>query len=272
MKQVKILVALALLISSLPLFAQDAGTNTVATPPPIPEEARKHFVMGETMFKQAKNSDDFAQAAREYKQAAELAPQLQQARYDLALAEEAGGDYSSAMADLKLYQQFKLSDDEARAAQDKIYEIEAKQQLKASDDAAKQAKENSPEVKLEKFFQNLDGGTWQIVSSQFNNTKNGSVWPLTADTCHCVFIHIHGHLFDEHQSQPNNPDSHGEQRIKTTFNDREFVTTSLSGGDFGGRRKITISEDGQSIVEESWSEADPTQPGMHGITNFQRMN
>jgi hypothetical protein len=122
----KILIALALIISSLPLFAQDTGTNAVTTPPPVPEEARKHFVMGTTLFKDAKTPDDYSQVEGEFKQATDLAPQWPEARYNLALAKEAAGDYSGAEADLKLYQQFKLSDDEARTVQDKIYAVEAK--------------------------------------------------------------------------------------------------------------------------------------------------
>ena len=95
-------------------LAQDAGT----TPAPIPEEARKHFVMGETIFKEAKSADNFSQAAAEFAQAVSLAPQFPQARYNLALAKESAGDYAGAMADLKTYQQFKLSDAEARSVQD----------------------------------------------------------------------------------------------------------------------------------------------------------
>ena len=176
--KIKTLIALALLISSLPLFAQDTGTNAVTTPPPIPEEARKHFVMGETMFKDAKSADNFTLAAGEFKQAADLAPQWPDARYNLALAKEAAGDYAGAMADLKLYQQFKLSDTEARTVQDKIYAIEAKQQMKTSDAAAKVSANaanaqaaakaqaaidaaNSPEAKLKTFIKSLDGAVWR---------------------------------------------------------------------------------------------------------------
>jgi hypothetical protein len=106
--------------------------TSAAAPTPIPEEARRHFVMGETMFKEAKNVDAFTQAVAEFTEAARLAPQWPDARYDLALAKEAAGDYSGAMADLKLYQQFKLTDAEARTVQDKIYAIEAKQKMKVS--------------------------------------------------------------------------------------------------------------------------------------------
>lgn len=109
--------------------------------PPIPEEARRHFVMGGTIFKEAKSAENFSLATREFLEAAKLAPWWAEARYNLALTEEAAGNYSGAMADLKLYQLFKLPDAEARAAQDKIYALEAKQQMKASGDAAKATEE-----------------------------------------------------------------------------------------------------------------------------------
>ena len=130
------------------------ATNALSTPTSIPEEARRHFVMGETMFKEAKNVDAFTQAVAEFTEAARLAPQWPDARYDLALAKEAAGNYSGAMADLKLYLQFKLSDAEARTAQDKIYAIEAKQKMAV--DAA-----NTPAVQQEKLMRSLEGGVWK---------------------------------------------------------------------------------------------------------------
>jgi hypothetical protein len=115
-----------------------ADKRKVATmQPAIPEEARKHFVMGTTLLKDAKTPDDYAQVESYFKQAIGLAPQWPEARYNLALTREAAGDYSGAMADLKIYQQFKLSDADARDIQDKIYVLEAKQQKSVSDAAAK---------------------------------------------------------------------------------------------------------------------------------------
>src|ERR1700720_3892291 len=80
------------------LFAQtktSADTAKAATTPaPIAEEARRHFVMGETIFKEAKNAGAFSQAAAEFTEAARLAPQWPEARYNLALAKETAGDYS----------------------------------------------------------------------------------------------------------------------------------------------------------------------------------
>lgn len=129
------LICLSLLAPSL--FGQTNTSankpNVVTTPPAIPEEARKHFVMGTTLFKDAKTPDDYAQVESQFKQAVDLAPQWPDARYNLALSKEAAGDYSGAMVDLELYQQFKLSDADARKVQDKIYALEAKEQKKETD-------------------------------------------------------------------------------------------------------------------------------------------
>jgi predicted TPR repeat methyltransferase len=70
--------------------------------------------MGETMFKEAKSADKSSLAAREFTAASSLAPQWPEARHNLGLAKEAAGDYSGAMADLKLCQQFQLSDGDIR--------------------------------------------------------------------------------------------------------------------------------------------------------------
>jgi hypothetical protein len=120
---------LALFFAATPCLLSQ---TSVSATPPIPEEARRHFVIGTTLFKDAKTPDVYAQVESQFKQAADLAPQWPNARYNLALSKEAAGDYSGAMADLKVYQQFKLSDEDARKVQDKIYVLEAK-----ADEAAK---------------------------------------------------------------------------------------------------------------------------------------
>jgi len=232
------------------LVAQTTG----ATPAPIPEEARKHFVMGETIFKEAKSPANFSQATTEFTEAAKLAPQWPEARYNLALAKEAAGDYSGAMDDLKLYQQFKLTDAEARTVQDKIYAIEAKQKM-VVDEA------NSPAAQLEKFFKSLDGGVWREVSVHFHNFHNG--WDGEAQGGR--FIKIHGREINEYQAARGDPDGqHVEDIVKTAFNDREFETRT---GD-AERVRIAISGDGQSIVVEQW--ASP-QPSMYWKGTYQRI-
>jgi hypothetical protein len=236
------------------IFSQAKPTpdkTSVATTQPIPEEARKHFVMGTTLFKDAKTADDFVQVVSEFKQATDLAPQWPDARYNLALAKEAAGDYSGAIGDLKLYQQFKLSDTEARTAQDKIYALEAKQQ-KAVDVA------NSPAAQLEKFIKSLDGGVWRMDKT--TQSIDGGSWYTAFDQSNSrlhtgdVFLEIHGHeisgwsrLF---QANPRR-----EDQFKTTFNDRQFnVDPGLFSAGFSFTYyKITISPDGQSIAVESLS-------------------
>jgi tetratricopeptide (TPR) repeat protein len=138
------------------------GQANVATLAPIPEEARKHFIMGTTLFKDAKTADDLSQVESEFKQATDLAPQWPDARYNLGLAKEAAGDYSGAMADLKLYQQFKLSDAEARTVQDKIYALEAKAGAAAKKRVEEQKVADAEERKKQNYKDKIGflEGTW----------------------------------------------------------------------------------------------------------------
>src|ERR1035437_640329 len=78
--------------------------------PPIPEEARRHFVRGVELFKDAKSPDEMAQVVSELGQATRLAPWWPEARYNWALALEASGNYTPALVNLKLYRLFKVSD------------------------------------------------------------------------------------------------------------------------------------------------------------------
>ena len=136
--------------------------------PPVPEEARKHNIKGGALSKEAKSPEEFIQVRDEFAQAARLAPWWPDARLNLALALESVGDYPSAMANLKLYQLFKLSDADARSVQDKIYVLEAKQE--------KAAKESSPEVVAAKkesdyaeWLKKLDGARYTGQSNLGND-------------------------------------------------------------------------------------------------------
>ena len=142
MKSPRIILLLALLVSLLPLFAQDATTNAATV---IPEAAREHFLMGSTLYSNATSVAGFKLAAKGFQQAAELAPQWSKPRYNLALTEEAAEDYAGAIDDLKCYQAFYLAEAEARAVQDKIYTLKAKQALKAEETAAAEAKKRQEE-------------------------------------------------------------------------------------------------------------------------------
>ena len=176
--KIRIVFALGLSLLAPTLFGQ---TNQPAS---IPEEARKHFVEGATLFKDAKTPDDFVIVESEFKQAVDLAlaPQWPEARYNLGLAKEAAGDYAGAMADLKIYLGFKLPDAEARIVQDKVYALEAKageiarKQKQAEDEA------NSPAAQLERFFKSLDGGLWRCEHSDTVLTGSNGHRSRTVDS------------------------------------------------------------------------------------------
>ncbi len=246
-----LLVNLALFFAATPFLLRQ---TSVSGQPTIPEEARRHFVMGETMFKEAKDVDAFTQATAEFAEAARLAPQWPEARYDLALAKEAAGDYSGAMADLKLYQQFKLTDAEARTAQDKIYAIEAKQKMAVAADAA-----NSPAAQLERLIHSLDGGVWKCVASTRDDRVMGHL--VDIDVGRGTYISVSGHVISGHES--DNSDNfesmytQGNPLWTMPITSRRFnATWSYTTTDPAIKLaldqytdEITISDDGRSITE-----------------------
>lgn len=142
--------------------------------PPVPEDARKPFVMGDTMFKNAKSANDFSLAIGEFTEAVKQAPGWPDARYNLAMAKGAAGDYPGAIADLKLYQLFNLPDAEARSVQDKIYAMEAQQQMKASDDAAKASADTANAQAVATAQADADAAKEKTARSDFIRNIQGS--------------------------------------------------------------------------------------------------
>ena len=266
-----VLCALVGFTLSAPILRAQA---TATSPAPIPEEARKHFVMGATLFKDAKTPDDYAQVESQFKQAVDLAPQWPDARYNLALSKEAAGDFAGAMADLKLYQQFKLSDTDARTVQDKIYALEAKQEKKAAEQKALDDA-NSPAVQLAKLIKSLDGGVWRAVSDTSNMSGCATNQWVNLDVGH-TYIAVSGNMISGYSFWHVITDSNGyptQKRVNgntlpnivmdvpfdpnaqplwsAALTDRKFGAprSRLSPGSGPYSDEITISDDGQSIVE-----------------------
>ena len=156
-----------------------------ASTPPISEEARKHFVAGTDLAKEAKTAADLSRVVSEFKQAVELAPQLPQARYNLARAREAAGDYSGAIADLKRYQEFKLSASEARVIQDKIYALEARTKKRAGE-------QNNADAKQEASYQRLAGAVWRLEQDKTTVLADGSSW-RSGDGVGQSYVVVKGH-------------------------------------------------------------------------------
>lgn len=93
--------------------------------PAISEEARRPFVMGETLFKQGKTLRTAYEAANAFFSATTLAPWWGDAYWNLALAQQLAGQYGGARDSLRLYMLTDLSAGDRRAAQDLIYQLEA---------------------------------------------------------------------------------------------------------------------------------------------------
>ena len=100
--------------------------------PAIPEEARRHYVMGSTALKEASSPSDFDEAIRQFQQAVELAPWWADAYYNLGVALNARKRYADAINAWKLYLVAAPQAADARAVQDRIYAIQEKAKLGAS--------------------------------------------------------------------------------------------------------------------------------------------
>jgi hypothetical protein len=114
-------------------------------PPAIPEEARRHYVKASTLFDDAKQPSDSADAAEEFRQALLVAPWWGEAYMKMGLALETAQRYDDAIASLKLFMATKPQDEVLRKTQDEIYKIEAKAERAAKDkeQAAKEAQANA---------------------------------------------------------------------------------------------------------------------------------
>ncbi|MHB2026299.1 MAG: tetratricopeptide repeat protein [Elusimicrobiota bacterium] len=111
----------------------------------IPEPARKKFIEGTAILKNAKDPAQAALAVDSFQKALVIAPWWANAYYNLALAQELEGQYNYAQINLKYYLMTGPSAKDARAAQDKIYalngeEIAAAAQADAPAQAAAQQK------------------------------------------------------------------------------------------------------------------------------------
>lgn len=99
--------------------------QTLKHAPEIPEEARRSFIIGEALFRQAKSLKPAYEAANAFWMATTLAPWWSDAYWNLAAAQQLAGQYASAKNSLKFYLLTNPSAADKRIAQDRIYAIEA---------------------------------------------------------------------------------------------------------------------------------------------------
>jgi len=100
--------------------------QTMRPSPAIPEEARRHYVMAKTFYKDAKKIEDYNASIDEFKNALLIAPWWPDANRELGIAAKGAQRYDDAIAALKLYIATNPGRGKARATQDEIYKIEAK--------------------------------------------------------------------------------------------------------------------------------------------------
>ncbi len=97
--------------------------------PPIPEEARKHFVEGTAIVKAAKNPAQQALAAQSFTEALKVAPWWGDAYYNLGVAQELAEKYDEAEQAFNFYLLSNPKATEKREVQDRIYALSAKRKL-----------------------------------------------------------------------------------------------------------------------------------------------
>ncbi len=100
--------------------------QTMRPSPAIPEEARRHYIMAKTFYKDAKKIEDYDVSMDAFKKALLIAPWWPDANRELGIAAKGAQRYDDAIAAMKLYIATNPGKDKARATQDEIYKIEAK--------------------------------------------------------------------------------------------------------------------------------------------------
>ena len=208
---------------------------TLKPAPAIPEEAREPFVMGATVLKKASNPAGAGKAIGLFTQAIAAAPWYADAYYNRALAREIAGQFEAAIDDLKLYLKFKLSEDDRRAAQDKIYTLKAETEISAS--------------KKSDAINDLEGSIFASVDKKGTEIQyritNGraDIWTRRTEyrgsLCYDG-LRRDGPIGEEVMC----PDGTGAGRLTIPLNGRH--------GEFedhpGYKTTIDISEDGQSLL------------------------
>lgn len=98
--------------------------------PAVPEAARRFYVRGMTIVKDAKNNRDYRDAARELSKAARAAPWWGDTYFNRAIALEAAGRFRRAIASFKLFMLAEPQAKERATVQNKIYALEVKAERK----------------------------------------------------------------------------------------------------------------------------------------------
>ncbi|OPY10183.1 MAG: Carboxy-terminal processing protease CtpA precursor [Syntrophaceae bacterium PtaU1.Bin231] len=101
----------------------------------VPEEARRYLMRGMAAEEMARAPGDFERAAREYGQAAKLAPTWPEIYVYLGSAQTKAGDYRGAMASFRRFLELAPDSPDAGKIRDELYKLEylAEQQSKVAE-------------------------------------------------------------------------------------------------------------------------------------------
>ncbi len=216
--------------------------------PTIPEEARRHFVKAVALQKEAKAAEDYDLPIREYRQALLAAPWWSDAYYDLSSALELKEQYAEAIENLKLSIRANPKGPDARAAQDKIYVLEAK--IEKAD-----SKENSPAGKLQTFHKGLDGGVWKKESEESSlNGGNYARVTILGPYPPTSYLEIHGDKIEGYDVYPNNPSFHQQTIPSTAYSGPEFDLAEEEQAKYRySLYRFRFNEDRQMIILQTKS-------------------
>ena len=217
--------------------------QTMKQKPAIPEEARRHFIEGNTLLKAAKDQRGYGLARDAYRQCLLVAPWWADAYNNYAVALVLSGQFDEAVNALKLYIATNPGESESRKAQDKIYEIGAKKKIAAQEKEPSPPKAvSSPQQNtFENLLRKIDGRRY--TSSE--KDVDGIIFILTID--------VNGKVFKNGSIGPQNykwPELRGYvEGYRHEIRGRE-TTVSLNSQlpHQPVSRTYTISEDGERIT------------------------
>ena len=119
-----------------PAPAQPATAPTRPKATGTPEDARRHLVRGAAAIEMAKNLDDLAVAADEFRMATEIAPDMAPAWFNLGAVLAKTGPVNDAIAAYRRYLELSPGAPDAQKVADEIIKLEFRQERVAREQAS----------------------------------------------------------------------------------------------------------------------------------------
>jgi hypothetical protein len=169
---------------------------TLKPAPTVPDEAAELVGAGKFAMKQAKTKDEFADAAKKFQDASNLAPWAADIYYDLGVAQQGAGRYDEAIKNFKLYL---LAAPDATDREAAMEHIGAAKYAAEHPPSAQSAVASSsppptppplpptPEEQEKKFVESLDGACF-IYSNPYDHYRREALmvrrgWVWRASEC-----------------------------------------------------------------------------------------